>query len=345
MTSQKRPLLAPLALLALLAAGALALAGCSGGGSSADSSASASTSASASAAPAPSALPSGMGSTAKDGEFPRTVKGFRGDVTIDAAPKKVVVISTGQMDDVLDLGVVPVGTTSAKNADAVPEYLTKAYADDAEALGKIESVGSRTSPNIEKIANLKPDLILVNNTLKDDSAYESLSGIAPTVVTEGTGVNWKQDYLLVASALGKQQEGEQKLAEYTERAKKVGEQAGSDKTISFLRYQPDRIRIWGVSSFVGSIAEDAGLSRPETQRFDKTSQDISAEQLDQADGNYLFYGVQGGDASDLTKETLWSGLEAVKSDHAFQVDDDEFYLNAGITAANGVLDEVEEHAK
>ena len=35
----------------------------------------------------------------------------------------------------------------------------------------------------------------------------------------------------------------------------------------------------------------------------------------------------------------------MKSDHAFQVDDDEFYLNAGITAANGVLDEVEEHAK
>ena len=51
----------------------------------------------------------------------------------------------------------------------------------------------------------KPDLILVNKAGKGDSAalYKSLSAIAPTVVTEGTGVNWKSDFLLLADALGK----------------------------------------------------------------------------------------------------------------------------------------------
>lgn len=339
MTSLTRRTLAP---LALLAAGTLVLAGC-GSSDSASSSASGS-SGSSSAAAAPTALASGMGSDAKDGQFPRTVTGFRGKTTIPSAPKKVVVLSTGQFDDALALGVVPEGATSAKNADLVPEYLTTKYSQDAQQIKDVASVGSRQSPNIEKIAALKPDLILVNNTLKDDKTYASLSSIAPTVVTEGTGVNWKQDFLLVGAALGKQDEAQKQLDDYASRARQVGEKFGTDKTVSFLRYQSDRTRIWGVGSFVGSISQDAGLARPESQQFSSTSKDVSSEELDRADGDWLFYGAQSGKASGLESEALWKSLGAVKNGHAVHVDDEEFFLNAGMTAADGVLDAIEAHA-
>lgn len=68
--------------------------------------------------------------------------------------------------------------------------------------------------------------------------------------------------------------------------------------------------------------------------------DLSAEQLDQADADYLFYGVQGGDESKLTKEALWSTLKAVTEKHAHSVDADMFFLNAGPAAALGVLETI-----
>ena len=325
--------------LALGSFGALALAAC---GSSNTSGSSSSASASATGKKvAPSALPSGMGTTTVDGEFPRTVKHFRGETTIKSAPSKVVILSTGQLDGVLSLGVVPVGAATAGDADLVPTYLKTKFSNKSAELDKIAKVGKRTDPDVEAIANLKPDLILINNTNKKDEVYESLAKIAPTVVTEGTGINWKQDFLLIAAALGTTEKAEKLMEEYNTKAKSVGQKAGSEKTFSFLYTSADRTRIFAKSSFVGSICVDASLARPAAAQVEKTSVDLSAEQLDQADADYLFYGVQGGDESKLTKEALWSTLKAVTEKHAHSVDPDMFFLNAGPAAALGVLETIE----
>lgn len=329
-------------LTALALTSACGSASTTGADSSSSSSATASASSTTEAASAPTALPEGMGASEADGVFPRTVTHFGGETTIEAQPQKVVVLSTGQLDDVLTLGVAPIASTTATDAELIPTYLSEEYGDDFSSLSDLQTVGTRKAPDTEAIANLAPDLILINSTNKDEALMESLQAIAPVVVTEGTGVNWKQDYLLIAAALGKTEQAQTDLDEYTARAATLGEKVDDSTTFSFVRYSPDRTRIWGVSSFIGSIADDAGLARPDSQTFADTSQDISAEQLDLADGDYLFYGVQNGDASGLTDAALWSSLGAVAAGKAYQVDDEMFYLNAGMTAANEVLDTLEE---
>ena len=62
-------------------------------------------------------LPDGLGSGADDAVFPRDVKHFGGTTTVEAAPIRVAAISTGQLDGLLTLGLVPVGTTTARGAD------------------------------------------------------------------------------------------------------------------------------------------------------------------------------------------------------------------------------------
>lgn len=57
----------------------------------------------------------------------------------------------------------------------------------------------------------------------------------------------------------------------------------------------------------------------------------------------MYLWVQGGDESKLTSEALWDSLKAVKEKHAHKVDSDMFYLNAGITAALGVIEEIDKH--
>lgn len=347
----------------LLAATALILAGCSSAAStgpsgspqpaatsSASSAAQADSSRPASAAAGsaaaadtdhvtPRTMPDGKGSGLPDAQFPRTVKHFAGETVVTAEPQRVVVVSTGQADALLTLGVVPVGSTSGDGADMIPQYLYDAFPADKAALDAVTPVGTRLAPDLETIATAKPDLILMNKAGKDAQAlYESLSAVAPTVVTQGTGLYWKQDFLLLADALGKTGQAQQWLDGYYADAAAFGASLTDPPTVSLLRKNGDRIRIFGVASFAGSVAEDAALPRPESQQFtDETSQEISTEQLGQADGDWIFYGVQGGDEAELTAAPLWPTLQAVAAGRAVEVDDDAFYLNTGPTAARDVL--------
>lgn len=287
----------------------------------------------------PREMPDGKGSNAADDTFPRTVAHFQGSAQIQAAPRKVAVLSTGQADALLTLGIAPAGSTKGDGAAVMPQYLSTAYPDQRAALGAVRDLGSRQSPDLESIASLDPDLILVNRAGKDAaSLYASLSEIAPTVVTQGTGLYWKQDFLLTADAVGKREAAQAWLKRYHSDAAAAGAAVQGSPTVSLLRRNGDRTRIFGIASFSGSVAEDMGLARPQSQSFtDKTSVDISAEQLDQADADRLLYGVQGGDATALTSMPLWSTLGAVSVGRAEQVDDDTFFLNTGPTAASGVL--------
>ncbi len=201
-------------------------------------------------------------------------------------------------------------------------------------------LGDRISPDIESVAAAKPDLILINVTGKDAaSLYASLSAIAPTVATQGTGLYWKQDLLLLADAVGRTQHAASWLDSYQSDAAAFGAGLADRPTVSFLRSSADRIRVFGVASFAGSVAEDAGLPRPTAQDFtDETSRDISEEQIDLAEGGHVFAGVQGGDDTALTGLPLWPTLQAVEDDAVTFVDDDVFYLNTGPTAARSVLE-------
>ena len=327
-------------------AGVWALAGCGTGGSAAGPPATATTSTTSGAVRTwvtPRTLPDGWGSGEDDGTFPRTVVHALGSTVVATAPTRVAVLSTGQVDAALTLGVVPAGSTAGDGADRVPDYLLDAFPDDRTALGQVADLGARTEPNLEALAVLAPDLILVNAAAKDaEQLLGTLSAIAPTVVTRGTGLYWKQDFQLLADALGRRQRAQRWLTDHHDRAAGLGVGLSPVPTVSFLRRNGDRTRVFGVASFSGSVAEDAGLGRPPTQSFtDDTSRDLSPEQLPLADADWLFFGVQGGDATELTSLPLWDPLPVVTAGRAVEVDDDAFYLNTGPTAARLVLDRLE----
>jgi iron complex transport system substrate-binding protein len=333
------------ALVGGLLAGCTSGGGTGGGATSAESKASDSSRnlvAGASQGPsaAPSVLTDGMGSTAADGEFPRKVTHVRGSTTLDAEPTRIAVLSTGQLDDLLTLGVVPAVSTRAENAGLVPDYLADAFPADSKKLAAMTDAGTRTAPNLETLAAAKPDLILANDSLGE--LYPKLSKIAPTVITQGQGINWKRDLLLVGAAVGKGEQAQKLLDGFaTDAAEQGKELGGEDVEVSMVRFTPDRTRMFGVSSFTGSIAVDMGLGRPESQRFKAISEDISAERFDIADGDWIFYSVQGDpaktDAGSVLAGPLWKSLKAVKAKQAVKVDDDPWYLNAGPTAADLVV--------
>ncbi len=101
----------------------------------------------------------------------KTVQHELGTVTFEQTPKRVVVLDWALAESVLALGVQPIAAADVKGyQDWVGSPALPSDTID---------VGSRREPNLELIASLKPDLILMSGHLAP--AYEKLNAIAPTI--------------------------------------------------------------------------------------------------------------------------------------------------------------------
>ncbi|MET9347381.1 ABC transporter substrate-binding protein [Streptomyces termitum] len=328
---------------AVALAAALSLAACGGGDGSSDASEKEDTAKKKDVATGgkdfgdAAAKTAALGTDAKPGQFPRTLTHAMGTTEVKAAPKRVVVLDVGELDNVVSLGIQPVGYAPSEGDDGIPGYLAK----DA---GSPKSVGTINNLNLEAIANLQPDLIL-GSQLRAADKYDELSKIAPTVFSIRPGFTWKENYLLNAAALDKTAEAKEKLTAYETKAKQLGTDIGPNKpTVSMVRYLPGKIRLYAKASFIGTILEDAGLPRPKNQQVNDLAVEVSPEKIDQADGDWIFTGVYG-EAKATKKDAaqgnpLWKNLKAVKAGQAKDVPDETWYLGLGVTAANSVLDDL-----
>uniref|UniRef100_A0AAU2VA04 Iron-siderophore ABC transporter substrate-binding protein n=1 Tax=Streptomyces sp. NBC_00003 TaxID=2903608 RepID=A0AAU2VA04_9ACTN len=278
-----------------------------------------------------------MGTDAQPGQFPRTVNHSMGATEIKTRPERVVVLDVGEFDNVVSLGVQPVGYAPTEGDEGIPSYLKK-------GAGEPKNVGTINSLNLEAIAALKPDLIL-GSQLRAADKYKELSKIAPTVFSIRPGFPWKQNYLLNAAALDKSAEAKAKLAAYETKAKQLGTDLGANKpTVTMLRYMPGKVRLYAKASFIGTILDDAGIPRPKNQQAVDLATEVGPETIDQADADWIFTGVYGdpkkSKRDSAEANPLWKNLKAVKAGQAKDVKDETWYLGLGVTAADSVLDDL-----
>ena len=266
----------------------------------------------------------------------RTVEHVRGTTEVPADPQRVVVLDTGELDSAVALGVTPVGAVRAPVDSGLLSYLEP-------ELDGVELVGEIGEPDLEKIAALEPDLIL-GSEIRVADFYDELSAIAPTVFSETVGVAWKDNLELHAQALGKQDEAQQLLDAYTERAAALGEQVDDATTVSVVRFVPGEIRLYAKDSFIGTVLADAGIARPAAQDVEEFSVDVSREQIDKAAGDVVLVGTYGDpaetDGPAVLGGPLWA--QATSGKRVVDVDDDVFFLGTGIGAADRVLHELQQ---
>src|SRR5215208_857729 len=118
------------------------------------------------------------------------------------SPPRVVVIDSGQLDNVLALGVRPVGAADSP----VPGRGFVRYLDTSG----IASVGAVNDPDLDRIAALQPDLI-VGARIRHVQLESSLVEIAPTLLSESVGGVWQDNLRAVATALSLSERAEQVL--------------------------------------------------------------------------------------------------------------------------------------
>lgn len=136
----------------------------------------------------------------------------------NAAASRVVALEWDAVEGLTSLGVTPVGIADGKGYDSFVGIKRPKGSTD---------VGLRAAPNLEAIAALKPDLIVVPD-FRSTTNLAQLKAIAPVLVTtpypSGRGnakqfTNMVKDYRRIAGAVGKKAQGEKVLKRMANRFK------------------------------------------------------------------------------------------------------------------------------
>ena len=130
-----------------------------------------------------------------------------GSTTVEQEPERVVTVGYTDQDAALAVGVVPVGV-----GDFLGGYDLRARPWAQEALdGAKPKVVSGQQINFEAVAAQRPDLIIAINAGLKQADYDKLARIAPTVAQSGDyidfGMPWDEQTMLVARALGREEQG------------------------------------------------------------------------------------------------------------------------------------------
>jgi iron complex transport system substrate-binding protein len=138
------------------------------------------------------------GAVAKDGSV--TIKHIFGETKVPAAPKRVVSAGFTEQDDLLAVGVVPIAVTNwwgDQPFGVWPWALPKLGGAQPEVLDLTNGI------QIDRIAALKPDLIVATNAGVDEDTYNKLSEIAPTIAQSGQDAffePWKNQAAAIGQA-------------------------------------------------------------------------------------------------------------------------------------------------
>ena len=159
--------------------------------------------------------PSASGSSAAAGAFPVTVDHKFGRTTIESEPRRIVVVGLVEQDALLSVGVVPVATTEwfGKQPGAIWPWATGRLGGAAEPAVLTNTDGIQ----FEKVAALRPDLILGLYSGLTDQDYRTLSKIAPTIAqppgTVDYGASWQDVTRTVGKAVGRSARADQVVGE------------------------------------------------------------------------------------------------------------------------------------
>ncbi|MBJ2110104.1 siderophore ABC transporter substrate-binding protein [Proteus terrae] len=159
------------------------------------------------------------------------IKHLLGETSVTKNPSKVVLFDFGLYDSLVQLGLadkvvgLPLGNA--------PAYIKGSIASN------VANVGGMKSPDLEKLAEIKPDLIII--TGRQGASYEALAKIAPTVNLGTNSANYlnsvESNIKLLGELFDKQQATQEQLTKLNtviEQAQKKA--AESDKKVLVLMH-------------------------------------------------------------------------------------------------------------
>ena len=264
-----------------------------------------------------------------------------GTTELKKVPKRIVILDNLYGEILNPLDITPVGaTTGQADSQEFSTLFKKQYKD-----AKVVSVGWQGNPDLDKIAELKPDLILMTGEQED--LYEELSEIAPTVGYQiNTDENW--DYhetsLKVAEIFDKRDEMKKDLDRVDAReavfAENVKAKFGNQK-LMYLRVTDNDIRYYAYGHF-GYLYDTYHFNRAETFNPDDMFQVIDPDKLKDINPDLLIVQADSQELLDnkLKNTPVWTSLKAVQNNKVIYADYSTYMLGFGIVSQEAIMKQI-----
>ncbi|MGH9182540.1 MAG: ABC transporter substrate-binding protein [Acidimicrobiales bacterium] len=273
-----------------------------------------------------------------------TVDHALGTLELDEVPERVVALELVYAEDLVALGVDPVGVAD------VESY--RQFVGDPELPPGVTDVGTRQEPSLEAIASLEPDLI-IGPQFRHEPIYDQLSAIAPTLLfdpyPEGSGAigqleEMEQTFRQIATAVGASERAEAVLADMEEAFDEAGSRlveaglATQEFVVAqgFTAQEVPTLRVFTDNAMAVGILEEIGLENAwggEPDRFGFNTVDLEA--LTAAEQANLLYSVQAGDdivAESFAGNPLWQDLAFVQEDRAYPLGAETWLFGGPVSA-------------
>jgi iron complex transport system substrate-binding protein len=252
----------------------------------------------------------------------RLIAHVGGVSSVPDRPQRIVALEWA--DELLAIGVMPVAA-SADGQNRFPGYLR------SRLQGAVELVTNAGAPDLETLAALKPDLIVMG--WFQLALWPQLERIAPTVVLQPSHWTWRERFRDLALVSGRETEGEAALAHVEgrlEAAKHRIEAAAPGQSVALLRIFAREFRLYGYGYSGPLLYGDLALPPPKLVKqlaWDQDPVRLSLEGLSLLDADVILLMTDDGDripvsyqvADRLLNHPLWNSLKAVRHQRVFGV--------------------------
>lgn len=238
-------------------------------------------------------------------------------------PKRVAALSWELVESVIELGVTPVAISDIKGYREwvrVPSIPTET-----------QDIGDRAEPNLEKLAQLKPDVILINLAQKDIQA--KLERIAPVVFFD----NYRADhnnaeqadkaFFKLAALLGKEEQAKTKLAQRETKFKALQKRLenafpnGLPDVVTMRFANTTSVYVYGGNSMPQYALEKLGIKNPITIKNSQWGlEQKRLKFLRSVDQGVVMYFQPFYQEDQLAKSPLWQAMPFVKQNKVASIE-------------------------
>lgn len=252
----------------------------------------------------------------------KTIEDMKGTAEIPKNPQRIVDVS-GSADELIVMGVPFIGSANTSMFDGVtvPDYL-----QDYFMKNEVEVVGNYSGTmdlNLEKIAELKPDLIIMN--IRHEKVYDQLKAIAPTVMLSDdiNFVDWRGRFQQLGEWFGKEDVVAEWLETYDAKAAELAEQvkaAVGDESFAVIEANSVHFGSYYVYRTAGPgdlIFNELKLKPSAGVPEDVWGEVVDAEYFSKIDAEHIFYFSDDGKLGDTADSPTWQNLKAVKNGNVY----------------------------
>ncbi|BCU52136.1 iron citrate ABC transporter substrate-binding protein [Staphylococcus auricularis] len=222
-------------------------------------------------------------------------------------------------------------------------------------VGDYKSVGSRLEPDLDKIKEVQPQLIIADEN-RHSEIYDQLEEIAPTLLLRSFNADYNENidvFRIIGYAVSKESEAQKRLEQHEETMKANNDKITIDKSIETLPAVVSErgVTAHGLKSYMSSLLDVLDFKLSLTQELEESVPEymngdyleFTYDQLAELNPQRLILMVadENEDSVQSLKDSdIWHNLDAVKNNRVHFTDRELWAKSRGLISTEQLVDDM-----